>query len=41
MIAFAAHTSFVVMGASEDVLHLTTRVVYEIMSVCICVKQQT
>ncbi len=30
---------FVVMGASEDFLHVTT-VVYEIMSVCMCVKQQ-
>ncbi len=50
MPAFAAHTSyqkrfnkvlsFVVMGASEDFLHLTT-VVYEIMSVCMYVKQQT
>ncbi len=50
MLMFAAHTSyqkrfnkvlsFVVMGVSEDFLHLTT-VVYEIMSVCMCVKQQT
>ncbi len=50
MLAFAAHTSyqkrfnkvlsFVVMGASEDFLHVTT-VVYEIMSVCMRVKQQT
>ncbi len=32
--------SFVVIGASEDFLHVTT-VVYEIMSVCMCVKQQT
>ncbi len=50
MLAFVAHTSyqkrfnkvlsFVVMGVSEDFLHLTT-VVYEIMSVCMCVKQQT
>ncbi len=31
---------FVVMGASEDFLHLKN-VVYEIMSVCMCVKQQT
>ncbi len=28
------------MGASEDFLHLNY-VVYEIMSVCMCVKQQT
>ncbi len=45
MLAFAAHTSyqkrfnkvlsFVVMGASEDFLHLTT-VMYEIMSVHVC-----
>ncbi len=50
MLVFAAHTSYqkrfnkvlscVVMGASQDFLHLTT-VVYEIMSVCMCVKQQT
>ncbi len=50
MLVFAAHTSyqkrfnkvlsFAVMGAFEDFLHLTT-VVYEIMSVCMCVKQQT
>ncbi len=50
MLAFAAHTfyqkrfnkvlSFVVMGTSEDFLRLTT-VVYEITSVCMCVKQQT
>ncbi len=53
MITFAAHTSyqkrfnnvssFVVMGASEDLLHLTTMLSkgYEIISVCMCVKQQT
>ncbi len=50
MIAFAAHASyqkrfnkvlsFVVMGTSEDFLHLTNAL-YEIMSVCMCVKQQT
>ncbi len=50
MFAFAGHTSyqkrfnkvlpFVVMGGSEDFLHLTTEVC-EIMSVCMCVKQQT
>ncbi len=49
MLAFAAYAyqkrfnkvlSFVVMGASKDFLHLKT-VVYEIMSVCMCVKQQT
>ncbi len=50
MFVFAAHTSyqkmfnkvlsFVVMGTSKDFLHLTT-VMYEIMSVCMCVKQQT
>ncbi len=50
MLAFAAHTSYqkrfnkvlslVVVSASEDFLHLTT-VVYEIMSACMCVKQQT
>ncbi len=32
--------SFVVLGTSEDFLHLTN-VVYEIMSMCTCVKQQT
>ncbi len=50
MLVFAAHTSyqkrfnkvlsFVVLLLWEDFLHLTT-VVYEIMSVCMCVKQQT
>ncbi len=50
MIAFAAHVSyqkrfnkvlsFVVMGTSEDFLHLTNAL-YEIMSVCMCAKQQT
>ncbi len=30
------------MGTSEDFLHLTTHyAVYEIMSVCMCLKQQT
>ncbi len=48
MLAFAAHASyqkrlnnvlsFVVMGASEDFLH-HDYVVYEIMSVCMCVKR--
>ncbi len=32
--------SFVVMCASEDFLHLMTAM-YEIISVCMCVKQQT
>ncbi len=50
MLVFAAHTSyqkrfnkvlsFVVMGAPDNFLHLTNDV-YEIMSVCMCVKQQT
>ncbi len=50
MLAFAVHTSyqkrfnkvlyFVVMGACKDFLH-HDYVVYEIMSVCMCVKQQT
>ncbi len=51
MIAFAEYTyqkrfvkvlDFVVMGTSEDFLHLTTHyAVYKIMSVCMCLKQQT
>ncbi len=50
MIAFAAHTSyqkrfskvwsFVVVGASEDFLHLTSHD-YMVYDVCMCVKQQT
>ncbi len=53
MLVFAAHTScqkrfnkvlsFVVMGASEDFSEDSSHeyVVYEILSVCMCVKQQT
>ncbi len=37
--AFNKVLSFVVMCASEDVSHEC--VAYEIMSVCMCVKQQT
>ncbi len=29
------------MGASKDFLCISTYVVYEIMSVCMCIKQQT
>ncbi len=51
MLAFVAHTSyqkmfnkvlsFVVMRASENFLASHVYVMYEIMSVCMCVKQQT
>ncbi len=51
MLTFAVHTSykkrfnkvlsFVVMGASEDFFVSHENVMYEIMSVCMCVKQQT
>ncbi len=50
MLAFAAHTcyqkrfdkvlSFVVMGVSTDFYVSHYYAVYEIMSVCMCVKQQ-